>query len=434
MLLSTFITFALFLPVAVQANGLRLTTEFDNDYVQMTNATSHYLEILVETPSRQNEHRLPLNMALVIDTSGSMSREKKLDYVKQAAKEMLQRLDDRDHVSIITYDNEARLLVPGNNAGSAREMGWVIDGLKAGGSTNMSDGLEKGYQQLRRYMTTSTVNRLLLLSDGRANRGITNPGTLSDIVLNNADASFSLSTFGVGLDFNEDLMAALSESGRGMYYFIDQPGSINDILRQEFRSVETLAAIDIKVTITLAPELEIEQVFANDYEVHGNTITVRFGDLSCGQRRRMQIRYVPRFGKKGIVQNAARVEVSYLFPGEQSPYALRQTAALNITDDSTLIRKHRHTAVNERSAVFEIHHAKSQATKAWEENRVAEATTILQNISKRVENISEENERIRGELQKIIQLQRDMSKPLPQNTKKKMRKKIKHRSYILEGC
>jgi Ca-activated chloride channel family protein len=416
---------------------LQLQATFDNITVYAEQPAPHYLEVLVtaspETGSMTRK-RLPLNLALVIDTSGSMRDENKLNSVKQAAIALVNRLRPEDRLAIISYDTQAKVVLPSSLVRVDQEARWLIQSLRADGGTNLGAGLIEGYHQLREFAGSRTINRVLLLSDGKANVGITSSAELSRMVLQEADAGISLSTFGVGLDFNEDLMAALSESGRGMYYFIDRPESMEAILAKEFNSVERLVAADIKVTITLDPNFLIEQVFANTSAINGNTVSVRFGDLAAGERRRMQIRFQPRRRGPGAVNNAAMVQVAYMTPGGGGSGSLSQSLGLAYMKSQQAIAGNLDKEVAERSAVFEANLARKEAAMAFDQGETKRADSILDRVKKKLKGFAGSSSRVQQEVSEMEDYQKGLVQPMPARERALMQKRVKHKSQAIEGC
>ena len=418
------------------ADPLQLQAVFDNEYIYATRPEARYLEILVTTAPETDKRqaRVPLNLALVIDTSGSMGDENKLNYVKQAAIAMLNRLRPEDRLAIVTYNNKAKVILPSSPVRMERETQSLIESLRADGGTNLGAGLIEGYRQLHEFAGAKTINRLLLLSDGKANVGMTSSTELSRLVLDQADAGISLSSFGVGLDFNEDLMAALSESGRGMYYFIDHPQSMRTILAKEFKSVEQLVAADIKITVNLSADFVIDQVFANNFEKNGNTISVRFGDLAAGELRRLQIRFQPRQREPGPVNNAARVDVSYMTPGDSGSYSLSQSIGLTYTEDKKTAATHQDKAVSERSAIFEANYARDKAAKAFDRGDRSTADSILNKAKKKLESIAAGSIRAQKEVSDMETYQEGLGQSMPASKRAWEQKRVKHRKHVIEGC
>ncbi|MDU9049090.1 MAG: VWA domain-containing protein [Candidatus Electrothrix sp. Rat3] len=414
---------------------LELQSAFDNITVYAEQPAPHYLEILV-TASRETStvrNRLPLNLALVIDTSGSMRDENKLDSVKQAAIALVNRLQPEDRLAIVSYDTQAKVVLPSSPVRVDQETRWLIQSLRADGGTNLGAGLIEGYHQLREFAGPKIISRVLLLSDGKANVGITSSAELSHMVLQEADIGISLSTFGVGLDFNEDLMAALSESGRGMYYFIDRPESMEAILAKEFNSVEQLVAADIKATITLSPDFLIEQVFANTFEVNGNTVSVRFGDLAAGERRRMQIRFQPRQRGPGVVNNAAMVQVTYMNPGGGGSGFLSQSIGLAYIKSQQAIADNLDKEIAERSAVFEANLARKEAALAVDRGEIKRADSILDLVKKKIKGLAGSSSRVQQEVSDMESYQEGLEKPMPARERALVQKRVKHKSQAIEG-
>jgi len=118
----------------------------------------------------------------------------------------------------------------------------LINRVSPRGSTNLGGGMIEGYRQVERFASKEFTNRVILLSDGLANQGITDPRQLNSIARRNRIHSISLTTMGVGLDYNENLMVGLAEYGGGSYYFIEHPRSIAHILNKEFNSLSSILA------------------------------------------------------------------------------------------------------------------------------------------------------------------------------------------------
>ncbi len=419
-----------------QAAPLQLQVAFDNDHIYATRPGARYLEVLVTAPeSGSQQRRVPLNLALVLDTSGSMAEQGKLEYVKQAAIAMLNRLRPEDRFALVSYSNQARVLYPSQPVEEGQRMEGLINSLIATGGTNLGAGLIEGFDQVRRHASPSVISRVLLLSDGLANIGITSNQELSQMVQAQSEAGISLSSFGVGLEFNEDLLASIAESGRGTYYFIDHPESMSAILAKEFKSVEQLAAADIRVTITLGSDLAVDQVFANTYEVNGNTVTVRFGDLAAGERRRMQIRVLPRQRTVGRLDNAANVSVSYLEPGSKAAQSLLDSLGVIYTNDEKTALASLNKEVQERAAVFEANQAKKEAAQAVDKGDQSKATAILGEARKKIEAAAPApSAKVQNELSAMDSYTQSINAPKESKDRALEQKKVKYRAQAVEGC
>lgn len=161
------------------------------------------LHVLLKTTAiRDTSHtdRLPLNLAVVIDKSGSMEAAGKLEYVKDAFDKLVDNLDAEDRLTIVAYDSDVRVLRGADAAVLDKaEAKKLVRQLHPGSGTNLSGGMPQGYAEALKMKRDGYVNRVLLLSDGLANEGITSPVELKRIISNKFEKDgIALSTFGVG--------------------------------------------------------------------------------------------------------------------------------------------------------------------------------------------------------------------------------------------
>ena len=171
-----------------------------------------------------------MNIALVIDRSGSM-RGVKMDHTLQAAAHLVRQLKPSDTLSIVSYSDDVRVDIPAQRM-KKRNIPRVLAALeriRAGGSTNLSGGLTRGQSEVSRNLKKGHVNRVILMSDGLANRGITDTRELARKVQQVAQRGISVTTMGVGTDYNEDLMTAVADHASGNYYFIESAKQIRTV-------------------------------------------------------------------------------------------------------------------------------------------------------------------------------------------------------------
>jgi len=184
-----------------------------------------YLQLTLTTPNIISEkRRKPMNLSVVIDRSGSMSDQRKMEYAKKAFVSLVDQLQSNDILSIVIYDDVVEVIRCAQKIGNDKQsIKRLIDEVYPRGSTNLGGGLVEGLRQSEKYAGKEFVNRVVLLSDGLANVGITDPVELNRIAKRYRNKSISVTAMGVGLDYNENLMMGISESGGGNYYFIEHP-------------------------------------------------------------------------------------------------------------------------------------------------------------------------------------------------------------------
>jgi Ca-activated chloride channel homolog len=270
--------------------GDRVTMEASLANPNVLAGSPSTVSLLMDLTARKNEsgERPERAVALVLDRSGSMAGDKIIK-ARSAAKALVARLDDRDRLTLITYASDYALDLPLVTVGGNRDrINHIIDGILDGGGTNLSGGLEQGLKSLR-TSGTSGVRRLILVSDGNANQGITDPSVIADIARVARQDGITVSTLGVGLDFNEDLMTGVAQSGGGGYYYAKDGDSIASAFDQELQGLEALAARSVEVGLELPSGVTIEQVYGYRTESRSGRIVIPVGDMASGERRRVMV-------------------------------------------------------------------------------------------------------------------------------------------------
>jgi Ca-activated chloride channel family protein len=193
-----------------------------------------------------------LNLSLVIDKSGSMSG-RPLHEAKRCAIKMIEQMSPRDRVSVIAYDNHATTVVPSTLCSDRRVIFERVRAIEEGGQTALHDGWLHGAEEVARYRSDNLLNRVLLLSDGNANVGLSSVGELKSQCARLADAGITTSTYGLGQHFNEELMIEMASGGLGQAYYGETAEDLYDPFREEFELMLNTVAKSLKLT-ALAPE------------------------------------------------------------------------------------------------------------------------------------------------------------------------------------
>ncbi|TNE58701.1 MAG: VWA domain-containing protein, partial [Alphaproteobacteria bacterium] len=210
------------------------------------------LEAITKEAS-EDETRPDLNLGLVLDRSGSMEDAGKMDYLKRAAGMAVDQMTPKDLLSIVEYDDRINVLWPSGRVESAYTIKHLINGLSPRGSTNLTGGMMRGVAEVEGAEAgEGALSRVLLLSDGLANQGITDPRQIKDLVREARLKGVRISTLGLGRDYDEDLMQMIAEHGGGHYYYIENPNQMGRIFQEElatlFTTVAREAALDVDVT------------------------------------------------------------------------------------------------------------------------------------------------------------------------------------------
>jgi Ca-activated chloride channel family protein len=271
---------------------IQLTTSLDNDYYYDNENVYLYVDLKTGKVEASKE-RTPLNIAIVIDKSGSMAEKNKLEYVKKAVEYIIDEAGSDDYVSVVTYDDYVNVLQRSEIIHDKYELREKITKIKPDGFTNLSGGMFEGYDQVNKSFSRGYVNRVLLLSDGLANKGITDRHELSDMVRNkNRKDGITISTFGVGNDFNENLMTDIADYGKGNYYYIRNSSDIPEIFASELKGIRNLVGQGTKMKIKFPEKyLSLNKVFGFPYEIEGDNIVVDFKDMFSEQTKGVLIKF-----------------------------------------------------------------------------------------------------------------------------------------------
>ncbi|MEO8272460.1 MAG: VWA domain-containing protein [Chloroflexota bacterium] len=279
----------------------------DRRFIRSAHRSERFVLVELEAPpSPRRAQRDPLNVAFVIDRSGSMSGSK-LDLARRAVETAVERLLPTDRFAVIAYDDQIDVVVESTPA-SREAKAMAVDRLRtidARGSTNLGEGWLRGAEQVAQAQAATTgasVNRVLVLTDGLANQGMTDPVELTRHAAELRLRGITTTTFGVGEDFDESLLQSMSDAGGGHFYFIADASQIIDQIASEVGEMLDVVARDATVEVT-APDglgVTVDSLSRFPVEVRGNRWLVRLGDLVAEQRLEVVLRV--RFGYGTIGQ------------------------------------------------------------------------------------------------------------------------------------
>ena len=271
------------------SNGvISFTSGLHNDYylVDSVNKTGYvYVEARLGKFLNDQAKRIPLNISIVIDRSGSMEGIK-MGYAKKAAKGIIDQLKPEDIVSVVMYDTYVDTVQSPTHVVNKETIKARIDKIIPRASTNLWGGAEQGYQYVQKNYKPDFINRVLLISDGQANTGLTDSAMIHIKVQRYKDDNgISLSTFGVGLDYNETLMTDMAETGAGNYYFIDAPEKLTKIFDNELNGLLNIAAQNAELKIRLPKGVTIQKGYPLQFHQNGDELTVTLRDLSSEETK-----------------------------------------------------------------------------------------------------------------------------------------------------
>jgi Ca-activated chloride channel family protein len=234
----------------------------------------------------------PLNLAVVIDHSGSMKGQRQRNALDAAAG-MIRRLRDGDTVSVVAYSDDARIVVPVTTVSASTREQIILDmqdGMldNPSGHTCISCGVELGMRTLAGRR--AGIDRMLLLSDGEANRGVQDEPGIRTIARQARNRGATISSIGVDVDYNERLMSAIAREANGRHYFSETGDNLEQIFDQELESLITALAKDGKLVVELAPGVRVGEVLGRTYQQVDRRVIVPMGTFAAGEEKTFLLR------------------------------------------------------------------------------------------------------------------------------------------------
>jgi Ca-activated chloride channel homolog len=256
---------------------MRTTILLDHEPVSNGHVVRLLLRLEAEAAPRAD--RLSLNLALVLDRSGSMQGEK-LRAARSAAAALVRRLAPDDTVSVVAYDDVVRTIAEPSQGATQADLPRAIERIESGGSTNLSGGWLKGRELVARNLLERGVNRVVLLTDGLANVGLIDRPSLTGLAAQGKKDRVTTTTIGFGEDYDETLLRGMADAGGGNMYYIERPDQALAIFADELTGLLALGAQNVSVVVTPEPAAQLVAVHhAYPTSIAGTSLRVELGDL-----------------------------------------------------------------------------------------------------------------------------------------------------------
>ena len=326
-------------PARAAEHQVKLTVGLDHGLYLVGKKQTVYLKVGLEGLALQTRKARPeANVALVIDRSGSMSGPK-IAQAREAAIRALDWLGARDIVSVVAYDNSVTVLVPATRLTDKHAVATAIRSLRPGGSTALFGGVSKGAAEVRKFLDRNRVNRIILLSDGLANVGPQSPADLASLGASLVKEGISVTTIGLGLGYNEDLMTQLALKSDGNHAFVQEPKDLLAVFKREFGDVLSVVAQDVVIRVRCRPGVRPVRILGREGTINGQDVTLNLNQVYGKQQKFALIEVEVTGGTAGASRPVAGVEVTYANMATRRPDRLRSSIGATFTESKALAEK-----------------------------------------------------------------------------------------------
>lgn len=337
----------------------------------------------------RRDSRPPVNIAIVIDRSGSMAGDK-IAKAREAALEAVRRLSPDDIVALIAYDSVVQTLVPARRIGDGRQLEEAICSIEAGGQTALHGGVSRGAMEVRRHLESGRyVNRVILLSDGLANVGPSTPEELGRLGTSLMKEGISVTTIGLGLGFNEDLMTRLAQRSDGNTYFVESSADLPRIFAAELGDVLNVIARRVIIEIEFPEHVRPLRFVGREGAIRGQHAELTLNQLYGGQEKFALVEVEVAPAKAGAEREIARAHVRYEDALSQKSATLTAQRNVQFSASRAAVIASADKKVQADYAVNAIAAAKDEAIALVDANRRDQAAQVLRQRTSELRLMSE---------------------------------------------
>lgn len=384
-----------------------------NPYLLKNGSGDVFLDLRVSGKSLSEMKRKQMNLVLVIDRSGSMASENKLDQVKQAASTIIENMNPTDRLAVVIYDDSVQTLIPSSLVENKALFREVIASLSPGGSTNLYGGMQQGFEEARKHFNRNHVNRIILLSDGLANAGITDPHQITAEAKRIRENSISVSTMGVGIDYNETLMANLADASGGNYYYVSSEVNMAAVFRKEWNLMQNVIATNARATIQLADGVDVVDVAGFQWDKKASRLTIQMPDVYSGENKRILVQLRAPANATRLVKLGTG-EFTFTDITKQKALPVRMTFApsIQVIEDKTLVAKNESSEVRAKVSQVAAIEKMEQAFQMLESGDRDNAYKLATETTDRLRSLGYvENKRQISRYDKMLQALAEPSAP-----------------------
>ncbi len=356
------------------------------------------------------DHGRPdLNLAMVLDRSGSMADRGKMAYARDAAMIVVDKMHTSDVLAVVEYDDMINVLWPASRVEARELIKRRIAELTPRGSTNLCGGLMKGADEALRYRDDSDINRVILLSDGLANQGVTDPREICRLVREAKQRGITVSTMGLGLDYNEDLMQGIAEHGGGNYYYIEHPNQMGRIFARELNTLFTTVARDVVVNFRAGSKVNDVEVFGYTFDIDGDEVTIPLENFYSEESRSLLMKLELDPAREGEL-DLGKLTLTYHDYLSDEAVDMTLDLSVDVSDDEGTVERSRNEHVVVEATLTGAEKRQDEIVRLYEQGGMDAAQAELAKLTDSIGKIqnSVDNPKLAAKLQALSLEQEDM--------------------------
>ncbi len=361
----------------------------DRTILPADQAQKTVIKINLEVPAIPVETaRPPVNLVLVLDRSGSMSGDK-IAKAREAAIAALRRLGPQDLFSLVIYDHNVQTLVPPQTAANSEWIEARINSIRTGGNTALYGAVSQGAAEVRKNLYDRYVHRIVLLSDGLANVGPSSPADLARLGTALIKEGISVSTIGIGTDFNEDLMTQLADRSDGNHYFVESSLDLPRIFAAELGDVLSVAARKVIIEIDCPNGVRPLRIIGREGRIRGNRVEIHLNQLYGGQEKYALVEVLVEPGREDEMKTIADARCSYENALTNAPESSVATAQVRFSPRQEEVRRSASKVVQKAVVENEMAEVRDKALDLYNAGRKDEAVQQLKEKSSEISSRSQ---------------------------------------------
>lgn len=326
---------------------------------------------------REKDDRPPVNVALVIDRSGSMQGNK-MEQAKLAAIAAVDRLRADDILSVVAYHDGVQTVLPAMKLSEKDTARTSIRTMQASGSTALFAGVSKGAAEVRKFRGENRISRVILLSDGRANIGPDSASELGELGASLLKENIAVTTLGLGLDYNEDLMMNLAMRSNGIHLFIEDAEDLVTTFHHELDNVLSVVAQEISIQVQVHEGIRPVRVLGREADIHGQQISMRLNQLYASQERFVLIELEVPPTASGTKREIAEGTIRYVNMLTGSVDTLSGSVSVTFTNDTARLKESKNREVEEKATLLVANERNRRATFLRDQGKIDEARQLLE--------------------------------------------------------